>query len=481
MPREIQCPFCTGQVLSKTAGRLFSSISGFLQRSFKIRLPTGLLNLLKDMFPVSKKTLFKDKCEACQGKGSIPDPSDDSDKIAQVKANAQARAQEILELENELAPACGNRYTIIQGCDLLEVGLGLNDANTHRVDKGANVRAYGLADPGKIDTKKGGSIPQGAPADHVQSWPSLASPGGHYMIKCSNKFSLVVGAQGVDISTKGPVNISGGVTRITSPEISLGTQKGRLLLEGQVVNINGKSIEVAPSDGHFFVKGTISNTGNMMCQGHIHTESASVVRLETTGKNEPSKPASPSDIASGPAFWGGMGVEGIQKALMDTAGLAVSRIANPIEAQQMISFRYFYDLRDKMLGMVDTVKPWETKPTGVILPGNCIVVGSCTYGGAVVASNPMLVPIYNFPHNHSMPSMSHNHETRVPDIECSADSAQELRGKQGGAGSSAPLHKTSNMIGNIAQSLWAAIGVIFAPSWTGIQQEQSGGHHMKTS
>jgi hypothetical protein len=478
--RQVECPFCTGSVLSKTAGRAFASISGFLQRSFKIRIPTEILTFLQENLPVSKKSLFKEPCEACKGKSSIPDPSDDTDKIAQVQANAKARAEEIIKLENELAPACGNRYTIIQGCDLLEVGLGMNDAAVHRVDKDKGTRAYGLADPGKLNTKKGGPVPQGKEADHVQSWPSLASPGGHYMIKCSNKFSLVVGAQGVDINSKGPINISGSVTRITAPELTIGTQTGRLLLEGQVVNINGKSVEVAPSDGHFFVKGTISNTGNMMCGGHAHMESASVTKLETTGKNEPSKPASAADIVSGPAFWGGMGVEAIQKTLMDTVGLVTSRIANPIEAQQMVSFRYIYDLRDKILGVVDAVKPWELKPTGVILPGNCVVVGSCTYGGAVVAMNPMLVPIYNFPHTHSMPSGSHNHETRVPDIECSADSAQELRSKQGGVNSNAPLHKTSTSATTMLASLWSAIGVVFAPVWTMLQQENSGGHHMKT-
>ena len=478
--REIQCPFCTGQVLTKNGGRLFSTISGFLQRSFAIRIPTGLLSFIQEKMPVSKKSILKGKCEACGGKGSIKDPSDDSEKYEKVKQIAQSKSKEILELEAKLAPPCGNRYTIIQGCDLLEVGLGMNDAPSYRVDKDKSVRSKGLIDPSKTNTKKGGpQIPEGGKANHVQGLNPIASPGGHYMIKCSNKFTLLAGAQGIDITTGGPVTISGGITRIIGPEIIIGSQTGRLALNGDVVDIAGKSIEVSPTDGHLFVKGTISNTGNLMVGGHTHSESVSFTKAECIGKNETTKPAAPSDLYSGPAFWGGVGVEGLINALKDLAGFTISKVANPTEAQQIMTPRFVDGLKDKILNLTYNARPWEILPTGYILPGTVIsLMGTCPCNYPIPGSQAVgpiygtvLAPITlnNFPHIHALPDSVHTHEIRIPDIDCSADSAEDLRGKQGGVSAGAPLQKTSGNVVSAAVGLFQSISTLFVPTWKAIQ------------
>lgn len=472
--REIPCPFCSGQVLVKNGGRAFSSISGFLQRSFAIRIPTNLLSYIQEKLPVSKKEIIKGKCEACDGKGTIKDPSDDNERYNKVKQNAESKSKEIIELEGKLAPPCGNRYTIIQGCDLLEVGLGMNDAPSYRVDKEKSVRNKGLIDPSKTNTKKGGpQIPEGGKANHVQGLNPLASPGGHYLIKCSNKFSILVGAQGIDINTGGPIVINGGITKITGPEITIGTQTGRLSLQGDVVDISGKSVEIAPTDGHFFVKGTISNTGNLMVGGHNHSESLSFVKAECIGRNEITKPAAPSDMYSGPAFWGSISAEGVTSALKDLAGFVTSKTANPTEAQQLLTPRFVDGLRDKVLNLTYTTRPRELKPSGIMLPGECVVVGTGNLGFPVTCTNPQPILLYNFPHIHALPDLVHTHEVRIPDIDCSADSAQDLRNRQGGVSANAPLHKTSASSIKAAVSLFQTIGSVFVGSWR-ILQGRSG-------
>ena len=456
--REQPCPFCEGEVLPKQQGRLFFAISGFIQRAFKIRIPTEFLQLLQEIFPVSKTAIRKtpDTCKACEGKLVIEDPGDERERFAAASGIASGLVDAITRAENKLAPACGNRYTVIQGCDLLEVGLGINDAPGYRVDKEKSIRAGGLIDPGDTNPKKGGpQIPQGRKANHVQGINSLATPGGHYFIKCANKFSVLAGAQGIDITTGGPFTINAGVTRITGPELTIGTQTGRLVLEGEVVNIGGKSIEVAPSDGHFFVKGTISNTGNVMVGGHAHMESASMVKAETVGRNEPSKSASPSDLYSGPAFWGGLAMEAIPATVKDLLGLVTNRAANPEEIKNLVSPRFFEDLRDKMMNIAYHLRPVEFVPTGFAL---------VTYG-----SSAGLHPIFNFPHCHAMPNMIHNHETRIPDFDTTAESAEQLRGKQAGVASSAPLYKSSANSSNILTTIFSAIAVVFVPVWKGIQ------------
>ena len=478
-PREVECPFCKGEVLPKQAGRPFAAISGWLQRSFKIRLPTGLLALLQDIMPVAKTTIRKkpDTCKACEGKLIIPDPSDDSAKWEQVKANAQAASKKIAELESRwLAPACGNRHTILQGNDLLEVGLGFNDAPSYRVDKDKNIRASGLLDPGETNPEKGPPIPKGAKANHVQGIDSMASPGGHYFIKCANKFTVMAGAQGIELNTGGPLTINAGIIRFSGPELTFGTKTGRLTLEGEVVNLEGKSIEVAPSDGHFFVRGTMSNTGNYICQGHAHIESSTVVKMSTTGRNEPSKPSAPSDLYDGPAFWGGLNGEGITSSLKDIKGLATTRIANPLEAQQMVTPRFFEDVRDKMMTLAYNLRPWELKPTGVLIPGTAVAfTGSspCNYGGsaagAITGTVTTLIPVYNFPHHHGVPNLSHNHETRIPDIDCSSENAGQVRSIAGGSGAAAPLHQKTGDSQGIVTSIFSAIAAVFVPVWKNIQ------------
>jgi DNA-directed RNA polymerase subunit RPC12/RpoP len=476
--RKVTCPYCTGKVLTKNAGRLFSTIPGLLQRSFPIRIPTGLLSFIQQKGPVNVSSIFKSECAVCGGKQQIEDPSDDSSKYKQVKQAAESKSKEITELEAKLAPPCGNRYTVIQGCDLLEVGLGMNDAPSYRVDKEKSIRSKGLIDPSKINTKKGGpQVPEGGKANHVQGLNPLASPGGHYMIKCANKFTLLVGAQGIDITTGGPIVIGGGITKITGPEISIGTQTGRLSLQGEVVDISGKSIEMCPTDGHVFVKGTISNTGNLMVGGHLHGESISFTKAECVGKNEHTKPAAASDLACGPAFWGGNGVEGLMLALKDMVGFIVSKVANPLEAQQMMTQRFVEGIRDKMLNVTYNSRPWELSPTGYILPGTSIMLQNatvpCNQGGTaignVIGTVRMPIPINNFPHCHALPDGEHTHEVRLPDLDFTADSAEDLRGKQTGVSNNAPLHKSSGSAAGGAVGLFSAISTVFVGGWKMIQ------------
>ena len=374
------------------------------------------------------------------------------------------------------SPPCGNRYTIIQGCELLEVGLGMNTAPSYRVDKNKSIRNKGLVDPGQINTKTAGpQIPEGGNCNHVQGINTLSSPGGHYMIKCSNKFSVVAGAQGIELTTGGPVTISGGITRITAPELSIGSQTGRLALHGDVVDIGGRSVEVAPTDGHFFVKGTISNTGNLVVGGHTHSESISFVKAECSGRNEVTKPGAGSDLYGGPAFWGGVGVEGITAALKDLVGFTTSKTTNPVEAQQILTPRFVENLRDKMLNLSYNIRPWETKPTGYILPGTMITITGtcpCNQGGiaAGVITGTVIqpIPLNNFPHVHSLPDNVHTHEVRIPDIDCSADSAAEVRGKQAGVTAPSPLHKSSTSGLQAMLSMFSSVGSVFVPVWKSI-------------
>lgn len=448
--RQIPCPFCVGEMLVKKAGRPFLRLAGFLQRSFSIKLPSSLMGYLQENTPVNRQSARKGKCPVCGNKRVITDPSDDSSKWKAAAANFKSNAKEIQKQEAKLAPPCGNRYTVIQGSDLLEVGLGMNDVASYRVDKECSARNGRMTDLGskEVDPKKMGPHPLGAKANHIQGTNPPASPGGHYIIKCSNKFSLITGAQGIDITTGGPITINGGITQITGPEVTIGTQTGRLVLEGETVNVGGKSIEMAPTDGQVFVKGTLGATGNMMCGGHAHMESASVVNLETTGKNQESNISAPNNVYGGPAFWGSVAGEGITASLRELASYTLFNTTNPEHAKYATSLRFFNGLGDNLQNIAYMLRFVEFVPTGL-----CVV----SYG-----SSAGLHFIYNFPHCHAMPDQMHTHETRVPDIKCDADDAASLRGAQSGTAGPAPLHKSQTKLTTVLQQFWNAISLPFA-------------------
>lgn len=452
--RKVMCPFCEGKVLAKNEARETSSLQGFIQRYTSIVIPTGVQQYLKSITPVNKSSIHKDKCPRCGNSRTIVDPADDSARYAEVESRASTNQEKITELEKLLAPPGGNRHTILQGNDFLEVGLGINMVPSYRVVENGGVRNKGLIDPSKINPDVAGpQIPEGATANHIQGWTPLPSPGGNYIIKCANKFTLISGAHGVEIQTGGPITFNGGITKIIGAEIAIGSQSGRVAISGDVVDIGGKSVEVAPTDGHFFVKGTISNTGNVMVGGHTHSESISFVKGECVGTNGHTKIAAPSDLYTGPAFWGGVGVEGVTASLKDLMGFTLSKSTNPVEAQQLLTPRFMQTLTDKIAALSYNMRPWEAKPTGFILPGTFI--GYALGFLPVVTYNP--VSVYNFPHTHALHDMAHYHEVRLPKLDYSADTAAQLRAKQGGVSASAPLHKTSGKASNVATSLFKSM------------------------
>jgi hypothetical protein len=460
-----QCPHCSGETLVTKVGRTLSHISGWIQKCFSIKIPTGVLKYIQDHTPVSKTAALKGPCKSCGGKGSIKSPAKIAAPAAEkVKANFQKNAEEITKLENKLAPHGGNRYTVIQGSETVEVGLGFNDAPSYTVIEGAGRRNKRLVAHSDLSSKGAPMFFEGAESNYIQGINSLASPGGHYFLKCSNKFSVAAGAQGVDITTGGPITISGGITRISGPEISITTQTGPLTLEGEVVNINGKSVEVATSDGDFCVRGNISAGTNVRVAGGLHTQNLSFVHGSCVGYNSFTDNATPKAIVSGKAVYGSAGVKGQIAAALDLAAHAAGIIADPTDVKNAIGPAAIFDLMDKMLTLAYLNLPQELSLTGYILPGTPvtffdIVAPNATIGAApgVVVTGPIIigpgeltigptpVPLFNFPHVHIIPSLPHCHSVRLPAIDFSADTSEQLLAKQASIAYPTPQHTSSSL------------------------------------
>jgi hypothetical protein len=455
--REITCPNCEGSVILSIAARTYSSIAGFLQRYVGIRLkiPTAFIQYLKERTPVDKDTVFKGNCPVCNGTKKIKDPSDDSQRYAQAAAVAQQEASNIQENEAKLGMG-GNRVIYVQNNEYKKVGLVHNDAPSYRVDPDASVRMWGMS-TSDADPETTFGCTRGGTCAHVQGLNPIATPGGQYTIECTNRFTVITGALGIELKTGGPITLNGGITRIVGPEITVGSSRGKLALEGEVVNITGKSIEMAPSDGQVVVKGSGGFTGNLTVGGNNHSEKISFIKGETVGKNKMSKVGAPSNIYCGPAFWGSLALEGIAASIKEYAQFVLANTSNPEQSKLILSPRFALNIADNVLNIAYMARPQELVQTGWAVIGPGIIPG-------IDIANPLRIPIYNFPHIHAMPDGIHTHETRVPDIKCDADTAAEVRSAKAGNEGAAPLAVFSNSVIDAAKSFWELIeSVIVAP------------------
>lgn len=450
--REITCPNCQGQILSKTSGRLFFYITQFLQRFGDIVIPTALLTYLKERMPISKTTALT-KCGACDNKRTLKDPSDDSSRYAAAAGIAQSLAPKIADAEARMGPPGGDQFYVMSGSTTVQVGLVQNPAPSYRVDENMGIRNKGVAMPTNTNEDgRGGSnaeyssiASEGGYANHVQGLNPPAVPGGFLNLVLGNGLRVNAASHGIDFATSGPVTIGGGITRITGPEVSIGSQTGRLALGGDVINMEAKSIEMAPTDGHVYTRGSMSCSGNCIVGGHAHMESASVVQLETTGKNENSKVSSSGNIYGGPAFWGGMNVEAVTAALRELLAFTTLNTLQPRHFAEVgpISFRYPQTMLDNMLNIAYCLRFIELVPTGI-----CIGL----FGAGLV---------FNFPHVHAQHDQTHTHGMRVPNIKCDADKASQLRKGAAAAVGPAPVQKYTVGIVDVMVGIWTAISSVF--------------------
>jgi hypothetical protein len=421
--KQVTCA-CAGKYLVKVEAKP-TQAQGFWARAAGV--VSAILRAITGGKIITGTAALKN-CPKCGGKGSHPDSSDDSARYAQVAAKAESGAylDKYIQQTALLAPGGGNEHRIYQGDVTHEIGLDFNDLPSYRIDPGGGARIKGIAGPEDCNPGAPCSVPQPVPANHVQGINPLPLPGGHYFIKCSNKFTLMAGAHGVDITTNGPLTIDAGITKITGPEVTVGSSQGKLVLEGESVTIAGKSIEVAPSDGHFFVKGTISNSGNLIVGGHAHAESLSFVKAECVAKNETSTLSDGTNCKAGAAYW--WIIEGLPCVLLDYIVTVADFPADPKKLQALASTRMMSHLIDKIKDFIYIILPYD-------LPA------------MITGMDSLQLPIYNYPHVHRVHDSAHTHTTRVPNITLH-DNGDALRSAQGGVGSSAPLHKeTVNLVG----------------------------------
>lgn len=377
-------------------------------------VPRSTMNVIPITLPVAPVTsLFNGACPDCGGTQTVTDASDISDKIQNAATAANGYKDIIAQYEAEMGPPGGNRTTVIVGNETLQVGLIVNKVKSYKSVEG------GVSVPSHVLIGDRGSCAGSTSTTYVYGTNPLSSPGGNYTIVVSNKFTIIAGAQGLDINTNGPINIAGGITKISAPQLTIGGSTGQTTLEGKHVQINGGTIALCPTDNHnqVLIQGTLGVQANVVVAGGVHVDGdISFTSGTCPSKIVRTKFAAAAGQSTGSAQWSA-------KAAITTAkdSSRVIRLLSLDPSLIVTSPRGVKLIMKKVEATIYSSLPLETRPTGLILPGACVVVGSM---GA--STNPGPIPVYNFPHVHVIEDGMHTHELEVPNIKL-VDSDEQVR------------------------------------------------------
>jgi len=438
MKRQIPCNFCKGEVLSEQNGRTTSSASLFPRVQNLLVSISETLSLVRgNTKTVDRKTAIGGTCKACGGKGTYDDPSDTSDKDKAAAEYLKKNADKIDELSAKLGKSLGgSRLTRIAGAEVLLVGHEFNGAPSYDVVKN-------VAGPGnKIVKGAGRAAVDAGTTEHTQvngNNVPANSGGGHYIIRCSNRFQLAVGSQGINIKTSGPLEIDGGIVHFTGAEVLVGS-KNQTTISGNHLVLDGTNISITPTgtSKQVGVNGSLGVTGNLQAGG-AYIDNLYVSKITCPSKQASSKASSGGSLITGPAAWGGTNPEALALALKDLIKCVSDSSVDPnlFAACGAITPRGILKLTDKMYNLVYSGIPVETKPTGIAL-------------GTLV---------FNFPHTHMLPDDPHTHDVKVPAINYeNHETADTVRAAFDAAGGNTGVPCAGSTDGNFLGKLWGSLG-----------------------
>lgn len=466
-PCKIPCPTCTGKISPNNYKQKEETQEGFTGNTgFAARIP--LIGGIIQSGSVKIASIFDKKCPTCKGKGCLEDKTDLSKQQQAAAKVAEQESKSIVELEAKLGPVGGNRHQVVVGDDLLEVGLGMNDSKSYKVIKEGQVAPSG----GKIESK--GTVPVFRKSNSVVGTNPLATPGGHYHIKCSNKFSVYSGAQGVEVTSHGPVIIKGGMTQIIGPEVTIGSSSGQVTIEGEHLQLSGKSIALTPEgtgSGQVAIQGTLHTSGNLVVGGGIHIDGdVSFTGATCAGKLDRTRVSSDPNQVTGPAQWR---TTTVKNGVKDFLRKLTVQIADPTCV--LLSPRGMQNLKMEAKALVKKALPVEDVVTGWILPGTKVkLMGTCpcnypSPGSTAPGILEMMVveniDLRNFPHHHTLADSAHSHDMFVPNMKL-VKSSEEVRKDAKPKESIAPVNikqDKSNLFSKLGSSILSLLAQRLSP------------------
>lgn len=98
-------------------------------------------------------------------------------------------------------------------------------------------------------------------------------PGGNYNLNVANKYSLLVGAGGINIRSYGVVNVSGSLTNVSGEQINISSELETNIDGGKRLSLIGDVISIRQRDKkQVVVEGSLGVTNNVVIAGGLHVE-----------------------------------------------------------------------------------------------------------------------------------------------------------------------------------------------------------------
>lgn len=280
----VDCPVCNQE---KEFFFMNSVIDNILQPAIAIPCtPLGcdILVDAEDEYDVAEKE--PETCLTCGGDGKSPSTQDGEwdvetvkeDIIAEINGSIDAIAQEEAQISNKTKTDGGNKIENVANDKFSLVGLEFNDFQSYRKDNKGKLVPYGL----DICEEGLGTFPFYRASPLIEPVHVDKIPGGDFTQIASNRYNLLVGANGINIKTKGSYNSYAPITNITSDQLNIGSKNEvsidggqRLDLTADIISIRPRPIEDLEREKTYqnlLVDANIQGTKNLTIRGGAHIE-----------------------------------------------------------------------------------------------------------------------------------------------------------------------------------------------------------------
>ena len=321
--------------------------------------------------------IFGEACPACDGSGISPSSMDGKWVTEDTRSNI---GQLISDKTSELAAI--ERQMGIGGSQIIDItkhkyetiGLVMNDSGSIRLD------TKGKMYVSNIVIHPEGVFANRSPTPLIEYVQVDDLPGGNYTLNVCNKYTVQVGAGGLNLKSYGPVNISGSITNIAGEQVNIGSGNEVNIDGGNRVSIIADVVSLSQREKlQVVVDSSLGVNKNLVVGGGAHIEGELTVNhitapaeiQETELNTVFGKPAS---IIPGVGIGGKIGTAATTFVCYTYDPITQTDKPNGVPA--------YIGVADPMI------------PVGYAYPGTIVSTGTDSGGDIVTVANTNLVPIF---------------------------------------------------------------------------------------
>jgi hypothetical protein len=323
------------------------------------------------------------KCPACGGTGMSPS-SFNGVWIAETKKtvdlpNMMLQAiPQLAKIEAQMGRG-GSEIIEITKHKVETIGTVMNDWGAIRIDP------KGKMEPAYVQVHHGGTLTVRKPSPLIEQVQVDDLPGGTYSLNVCNRYSVLVGAGGLNLKSYGVVNISGAMTNVAGEQVNIGSANEvnidggkRLSLIGDIVHIKQRNNEQVLLDGDVGISGRLFVKGGVYIEGNLAAQSTDTPQRKRQTDTVTIHGSPTADMCTGVSI------------PMDTGGIVQDPITRELKPSYGAGLPVF-------MGYTDPGRYTGFVPAGTIVgyiqPGLCNVVGIGNLGAPVFSTNIAPIPV----------------------------------------------------------------------------------------